>query len=84
MPNDFAEDGSYPVSLELSGDQGGFDKALLKFYLNQVRFTLSWTFHFIFIFSFFYLWVMVLFLSLYFLKCFFLLGEGQQIVPVFC
>lgn len=35
MPNDFAEDGSCPMSMELSGDEGGFDKALLKFYLNQ-------------------------------------------------
>ncbi|XP_040246412.3 uncharacterized protein [Aegilops tauschii subsp. strangulata] len=35
VPNDFAEDGSFPVSMELSGDEGGLDKALLKFYLNR-------------------------------------------------
>ena len=87
VPNDFAEDGSYPVSMvfylfcasfyfsfiaphflglsyflywlllqELSDDEGGLDKALLKFYLNQVCFILSRTFHsclifFIFFFS---------------------------------
>lgn len=38
VPNDCAEDGSYPMSTELSGDEGGFDKSLLKFYLNQVCF----------------------------------------------
>ncbi|XP_044379917.1 uncharacterized protein [Triticum aestivum] len=32
VPNDFAEDGSHP---DLSRDEGEFDKALLKFYLNQ-------------------------------------------------
>ncbi|XP_044431930.1 uncharacterized protein [Triticum aestivum] len=35
VPNDFAEDGSFPVSMGLSGDEGGLDKALLKFYLNR-------------------------------------------------
>ncbi|XP_044404627.1 uncharacterized protein [Triticum aestivum] len=35
VPNDFAEDGSHPVSPDLSRDEGEFDKALLKFYLNQ-------------------------------------------------
>ncbi|KAM3412389.1 hypothetical protein ACQJBY_003849 [Aegilops geniculata] len=35
VPNDFAEDGCYPVSMDLSDDEGGLDKALLKFYLNQ-------------------------------------------------
>ena len=29
------EDGSHPVSPDLSRDEGEFDKALLKFYLNQ-------------------------------------------------
>lgn len=27
VPNDFAEDGSYPMSPDLSGDEGGFGKA---------------------------------------------------------
>ncbi|VAI04981.1 unnamed protein product [Triticum turgidum subsp. durum] len=35
VPNDFAEDDSHPVSPDLSRDEGEFDKALLKFYLNQ-------------------------------------------------
>ncbi|XP_044369764.1 uncharacterized protein [Triticum aestivum] len=35
VPNDFAEDGSHTVSPDLSRDEGEFDKALLKFYLNQ-------------------------------------------------
>ena len=35
VPNDFAEDGPYLMSMELSGDEGSFDKALFKFYVNQ-------------------------------------------------
>lgn len=35
MLNAFAENGSCAMSMELSGDEGGFEKALLKFYLNQ-------------------------------------------------
>lgn len=35
VPNDFADDGSNAMSLELSSDDGGFDKALFKFYMNH-------------------------------------------------
>ncbi|XP_037434619.1 uncharacterized protein LOC119301741 [Triticum dicoccoides] len=35
VPNDFAEDDSYPMSPELSEDDGNFDRALFEFYMNH-------------------------------------------------
>ena len=52
VPNDFAEDGSHPVSLDLSRDEGEFDKSLLKFYLNQESFNVFFIEEFIVSFLF--------------------------------
>ena len=35
VPNDFVADGSHPMSLEISSDDGGLDKALFDFYMDH-------------------------------------------------
>ena len=35
VPNDFAADGSHPMSLEISSDDGGLDEALFDFYMDH-------------------------------------------------